>query len=98
MSYAVIQPPFTLRFREMPKNELKAYFDWFLNQIPSRVEELEDEVKTTSNFENWRADKSPDSLGSLGEWFARQVETRERTAEEIAKISSASSFPIAVPN
>ena len=98
MSYRVVQPPFTLRFREMPKKELKAYFVWFLKQIPDRVEELEREVKTDSGFANWRADDSPDSLLLLGQWFAGHVETRRRTTEETAEINAASPYAIPIPN
>jgi hypothetical protein len=98
MSYRIIQPPFTLRFREMPKKVLKEYFVWFLEQIPERVAELEREVKTDSGFVTWRADNSSASLRALGHWFAGHVETRLRTTEEIAEIDAASPYPIPTPN
>src|SRR5262245_27907658 len=98
MSYAVVQPPFTLRFRQMSKTELKAYFDWFQGQLAGRLIELEREVKTRSGFEGWHADRSPDSLLPLGEWFAAQVETRPRTANELAEIGAASVFSLPVPS
>ncbi len=37
MTYSVIQPRFTLKFREMPKPELKAYFEWFAKVLPERT-------------------------------------------------------------
>jgi hypothetical protein len=85
MSHPIIQPPFTLEFREMPKSELRKYCTWFMDVMPGRIKVLEDAVRETSGFEAWRADFTPDSLDSLGEWFAGQVATRERTAEELAK-------------
>jgi hypothetical protein len=97
MSYAIIQPPFALKFPEMPRKELKAYFNWFLGQITDRVAVLEREINATPGFSDWRADRAPQSLLPLGEWFAGQVKTRPRTPEEIAEIQAASSFPIAIP-
>src|SRR5271155_4623769 len=32
--YRVIQPPFTLKFREMSRKELTDYFQWLLRMIP----------------------------------------------------------------
>ena len=98
MSYNVIQPPFTLQFREMRKKELKAYFSWFLNSVPERIAELEREVKTCPGMSNWCADNSPASLLPHGEWFVRQVEIRRRTAEETDVIKAALLFPIPVPD
>jgi hypothetical protein len=82
MSYATIQPPFTLNLREMPKNELHRYFQWFMEALPERVNELAAAVKETRGFESWVPNYTPDSLDSLGEWFAGQVEARNRTQEE----------------
>ncbi len=33
MTYQIIQPPFTLEFSKMSKNELKAYDKWFRSEI-----------------------------------------------------------------
>ncbi|MDQ3332902.1 MAG: hypothetical protein M3552_20005 [Planctomycetota bacterium] len=96
MTYSTIQPPFTLKFREMPKRELRLYFEWFLNVIPQRVSELAGVVRDTQGFEDWQPDGTPSSLDSLGEWFANQVETRQRTSDELIEITSRSalSFPV----
>jgi len=90
--------PFTLQFREMSKPELKDYFRWFIDVLPQKVSELGQLVKQTSGFETWEPDCTPASLGRLGEWFALQVETRNRTHEEIQAIKSSLAFPIDVPN
>lgn len=96
MTYATIQPPFTLKFREMPKKELKDYFAWFQNILPQRLDELTHAVKQTPGFETWKADFTPASLDRLGEWFAEQVETRSRTGAEIQEVRSRSSIPIEI--
>lgn len=97
MTYSVIQPPFTLKFREMPKPELKAYFEWFTKVLPERIAGLEVEVRRSSAHSTWRADFSPESLEALGEWFGSQVETRAKNDEEVEAVKSKLTFPIDVP-
>lgn len=88
MTYPIIQPPFTLKFDEMSKRELHDYRAWFMDVMPVRIKVLEDVVRTTPGFESWRGDCSPESLNALGEWFADQVATRPRTAEEMAEMKA----------
>ena len=97
MSYQIIQPPFTLVFREMSKKELKAYYEWFHKVLPERIQILISAIKSTPGYESWEPDCSPQSLEALGEWFLGQVETRPRTQEEIDTIQSRSQFPINIP-
>ncbi len=98
MTYAIIQPPFTLKFREMAKTALEDYRAWFFKVMPERIAELSRAVRCTAGFENWEADETPESLGKLGEWFLRQVETRKRTDEEVGDIRSRLTFPIVIPD
>lgn len=98
MPYATIQPPFTLKFREMSKQELKDYFRWFFDVLPQRTGEVAEAVRQSPGFETWQPDETPASLDALGEWFAVQAETRQRTPDECQEIASRSSFPIEVPN
>jgi hypothetical protein len=96
-SYAVVQPPFTLKFREMSKSELQAYRAWFHDIEPTRIAELTRAVKSTHGFETWEPDETPNSLDRLSEWCDAHVETRKRTPEEVADIRSSLVFPIDVP-
>jgi hypothetical protein len=98
MAYSIIQPPFELKFREMPKKDLIAYRDWFHAVMPERMAELTKAVKATAGFEDWDADLTSDSLGPLGEWFRVEVETRKRTDAEMGELKSRLTFPIDVPN
>jgi hypothetical protein len=98
MSYAIIQPPFTLKFREMSKKELKDYFDWFQKILPQRLDELTKAVREVPGFDGWQPDLSPASLELLGDWFASQVEIRPRTQDEIEEIESRSVHPIEIPS
>lgn len=86
MEYKVIQPPFTLEFRKMSRQEAKDYFDWFIKQIPIRTNVLEQAVQSTDGYEDWLANYKPESLERLGLWFYEHVETRERTKEEREEI------------
>jgi hypothetical protein len=81
----------------MPKKELLRYYQWFMDVLPQRVSELAKVVKETPGFENWQPDYTPASLDTLGEWFARQVETRNRTQEELQAIKERLVFPMQVP-
>jgi hypothetical protein len=83
--YSAIQPPFILSFREIPKKELQRYFQWFMDVLPERVDELANAVKETPGFKAWQADYTPASLDTLGNWFAAQVETRPRSQAELQK-------------
>jgi hypothetical protein len=83
MTYPIIQPPFTLDFPRMSKRELADYREWFLDILPERIRVLENAVRTTPGFERWRADETPGSLDTLGEWLTTQVETRACTPEKL---------------
>lgn len=98
MEYTIIRSPFSFRFREMTKSELKSYFEWFMEMIPERIKILEKAVCDSSKYSSWRADYSPDSLKILGEWFVEQVDTRTRTSEELNALKSNLSFPMDVNN
>ena len=95
MTYRTIQPPFaSLKFWTMPKDELRAYYRWFLEEIPRRIPELEKAVRETPGYEHWRADATPASLDAVGKWFVGQVETRPRKPEELAQMQRESPYPI----
>jgi hypothetical protein len=96
MAYSIIQPPFTLRFREMLKSELKAYYAWFVAILPERVAGLEAAVRESPLHATWRADATPESLNALGTWFEKQVEVRQKTEEEVEEIKARMTFPIEV--
>src|SRR5664279_5964115 len=97
MIYEIIQSPFTLKFPEMSKKELKDYFTWLQNILPQRLDELTRAVNQSPGFEDWQPNFTPDSLGPLGNWFAANVETRPRTKDEIKIIEAGSAYPMEVP-
>jgi hypothetical protein len=98
MDYTIIQPPFSQKFQEMPKKELQAYKEWFHAVMPERLAVLTRAVQSTTGFQKWEPDLSPDSLGPLGAWFRDRVETRKRTGEEIGAIESTLKLPLEIPS
>jgi hypothetical protein len=93
IAYNIIQPPFTLKFREMSKKELQNYYHWFREVIPERINELTSAVRTSNSFEDWEPDYNPSSLNLLGKWFATQVQMRSRSQDEIDEITAKFPFP-----
>ena len=97
MSYETIQPPFTLEFTKMSKDELRNYDKWFRSQMPVRIGQLAAAVRETPGFIAWEPDFTPESLGRLGEWLSKEVETRPRTEAEIRELARESLHPIDIP-
>lgn len=85
-TYNLVAPPFTMRFREMPRPEIRAYSEWFHAVLPARIRELSSAVRATAGFEHWEPDEMPESLDALGAWFTGEVRLRPRTEEENEKI------------
>ena len=74
--------------KDLSKEEAKQYFDWFLQQIPIRITQLNEYINKSTEYENWTPDNSPESLIQLGEWFSKKISTRVRTHDEIQEIYS----------
>jgi len=94
VSYTVIRPPFTLKFREMSERELEDYRERFLGVLSARRGELQEAVRLSPGFESWTGDRSLPSLETLGHWLAGQVETRPRADDEIDMIKERGRFDI----
>ncbi len=98
MTYAIIDPPLALRFHEMSKTELDAYWTWFHDVLPSRLAELARAVRRTLSYESWEPAMTPDSLEALGRWFENEVEVRKLTSVEMETVRHKLSFPIDIPD
>ena len=84
--YNLVKPPFEfIPPRERNKKQTKQYFDWFLTQIDTRIEILQDYIDKTSN-KKIVLDKSPESLIDLWEWFEDKIVEEKMTDEEIEKM------------
>jgi hypothetical protein len=94
MKYVPVHFPFTSKVRDMSDLELHQYFAWFTRTVEERIQQLQEAVRQTDRFNGWHADRTRESLGTLGEWFASRVKTRRRTETELAALRSKISFPI----
>ena len=98
MTYTTINPPVPpFSLDGLPVPELRAYYDWFIGEIPARIQELEANVQETKGYERWGADFSEESLDALGTWFVGQVSTRKLTREEVEEVKKNISFPVELP-
>ena len=90
MNYPVMKPPFEFKdFESMNKKEAKQYFDWYLSQIPERIEILK---KVSDN--QIALDYSKESLIPLFSWFLSTVTIYRLSKEEIkADLEDLSQYP-----
>ena len=82
MNREITSPPHdNLSFKEMKKKQAEEYFEWYVSQIPLKIELLEeiaasDGVKTVFDF-------TPESLIPIWEWHETKITYRQLTEEEI---------------
>jgi hypothetical protein len=97
MEYQISQPPFTLKFREMSKQELLEYGRWFQASTHDRLAQLERIVRATPGYEAWPGTSVGKTLDMFGCLFAGEVATRPRTAGEIAALQAQSALLSGAP-
>ncbi|ODP30926.1 hypothetical protein [Pandoraea sp. ISTKB] len=98
MTYQLVSPPCALDFVALTKQELKKYNEWFIAIVPERVATLQSCVNASAGHGSWSANFDPASLIELGDWFASQVSTRDRTQSEALAIEARLTFPMNVPH
>ncbi|MGK9391342.1 hypothetical protein [Bacillus sp. RK1064] len=81
MEYTLMEPPVTVEsFENLSKKEAKIHFEWFINQIPDRIEVLKKVTNGEVDF-----NFTPESLIDIYSWFLSQVEIYELSEEEIGR-------------
>ncbi|NPC93597.1 hypothetical protein HOO54_15465 [Bacillus sp. WMMC1349] len=79
MDYPLTAPPFKMKdFEEMTKKEANEFFDWFIEEIPSRIEVLKEQTE-----HKIKLDYSKESLIDLFTWYLSQITVYELSEEEI---------------
>ncbi|MDQ0114624.1 hypothetical protein [Paenibacillus harenae] len=82
--YPIIKAPFEIIPLEiMTKRETDDYFQWFISQVPSRIEILSTYYERTSKERKSSLNLSQDSLITLWEWFVPNIQRITKTTEEI---------------
>src|SRR3990172_8917237 len=83
MDYKIISPPFAKRFEDMTPSEAKNHFTWFLDNIPARISQLTNYVRSFPEYSNLIGLCKPNSLNELGQWFTKNVGTRKLSKNEM---------------
>lgn len=90
MNYPWVAPPFEMKsFEEMNKKEAKQFFDWYISQIPSRIEVLKELTEHKIPL-----DYSKESLVPLFSWYLSKITIYELSNEEIeAELEDLRQYP-----
>ncbi len=82
--YEFAQPPVNVPFDEMPRAQARQHFNWFVTQIPERLDVLS-RTLSANGGETVCLDFSPESLERLGSWFDKHIESRPMSQDELAQ-------------
>jgi len=82
MEYLLMQPPFEMKpFKDMTKKEAQSHFDWYVGEIPNRVELLKNAYSATSGIDKADLDYSSESLIKLWQWYINNADVEEKSEE-----------------
>ena len=83
MDYTLMIPPFLMEeFDKLSKSKAKQHFEWYINQIPSRLNLLHDYYSESCKTKN-QLDFSKQSLVLIWDWYIKNVELIEKLNSEI---------------
>jgi len=86
MEYQPMMPPFEIgAFDEMKKREAQRHLDWYVSEIPIRLELLKS-LYARSGKNPKELDLSPESLIPLWSWFMPTVQTVQLSKREFEKM------------
>ncbi|WP_110953622.1 hypothetical protein [Anaerosinus massiliensis] len=69
MLYPLMDPPNFMSYDDMTRSEAKKHLEWYVNQIPERLELLRKAYEETGGGAKEELDYSVESLRRLWEWF-----------------------------
>ena len=81
LNYDVLIPPIVKPFDKFTKAETEAYFNWFKDQIPRRVEYLQ-------SFSGIHLDYTVNSLEAVWGWFLSIARIEKTTASKLKMIKN----------
>lgn len=84
MEYKFMEPPLeVLTFKAMTKNESLRHYEWYISEIPIRMEQLRNAYAFTSGKNCLGLDYSKESLVKLWGWYLDNVEIVEKDHSEL---------------
>lgn len=82
MKYEMMIPPFEHNgFKNLKKEEVRVYFEWYISQIEHRTKVLEKYIQSTD--ESMIFDYSPESLIPLWGWYEKKIIIVKKNIEEL---------------
>lgn len=79
----MMNPPFEFNgFGEMSKQQAKEHFDWYVNEIPKRIELLKKFINESEIGIEIKFDFTPQSLECIWWWYIEHVEVYNKTMKE----------------
>ena len=86
MEYPLMSPPFELLdFSEMKDKDAKVHLNWYIGQIPIRIELLSKAYKKIGGGEAEDLDFSKNSLVKLWSWYINNAEIASKSSQELEK-------------
>lgn len=83
MNYEFMGSPFEFdKFEDLSRKEAREYFEWYVNQIDSRMEILKAAV--LEEYPNALFDYSPQSLISVWKWYEKRIAFVPKSEEDIS--------------
>lgn len=85
MEYRLMTPPFEIKpFEKMTKKEAQIHFDWYLSEVPKRIELIRKAYLETGGGKLEDLNLSPQSLVKLWTWFIPRIVMVTKSDEEVA--------------
>lgn len=81
MEYTLFPANMFKPFSKMTTSEAEEYFEFFSNQISTRLQILQATVNSSTTLKSWQMDRSITSLHRLGDWLF-EIASLEPTSEE----------------
>jgi hypothetical protein len=83
MDYPLMDPPDYKPYDDMIRAEAKKHLEWYVNQIPERLELLRNAFEETGGGKKEKLDYSVESLSTIWGWFIPLITTEPKTAMEL---------------
>ncbi len=80
--YPLMIPPIIKDFKELSKAETKQYFDWYVSQSDTRINQLQHYIADSGSPEVV-LDGTPESFVPLWRWFENNIQTEKKSEEEM---------------
>ena len=83
MEYSLMTPPFQIKnFEEMTEKDAKEHYEWYLSEIPNRLDLLEKAVIALKQNHEVKLNFSKDTLIDLWGWYIDNVQIIQKSDEE----------------